>query len=240
MRLLRGKAGTKVRLTVLRGNAADPHELEVVREELPAAAVKSRVAAEGTGYLRVAEFGRTTADQIKAEVSSLGKAGAARLVIDLRGTAFGDADAGLAAARLFVPSGTLAFRQDRGRAKETIAAAAGDGALTQPVAVLTDNGTSGAAELFAAALSGHKRATLVGERTLGRAAQQKLVKLPNGSGLLLTHLLFLTPGGAVIHGKGLMPDVAVEQPTVDFGQVAPTTDPILERAIETLSAKQAA
>jgi carboxyl-terminal processing protease len=108
------------------------------------------------------------------------------------------------------------------------------------VAVLPDNGTSGAAELFAAALSGHKRATLVGERTLGRAAQQKLVKLPNGSGLLLTHLLFLTPGGSVIHGKGLMPDVAVEQPSVDFGQVAPSGDPILERAIQTLSVKQAA
>jgi carboxyl-terminal processing protease len=240
MRMLRGKAGTKVRLTVLRGNAADPHELDLVREDLPPVPVKSRIASEGTGYLRVPEFTRTTVDQIKAEVASLGKAGATRLVIDLRGTAFGDADTGLAAARLFVANGTLAFRQDRGREKETIAAAAGDGALTQPVAVLTDNGTSGAAELFAAALSGRKRATIVGERTLGRAAQQKLVKLPNGSGLLLTHMLFLTPGGAVIHGKGLMPDVAVEQPTVDFGQTAPAGDPILERAIQALSVKQAA
>jgi carboxyl-terminal processing protease len=240
MRLLRGKAGTRVRLTVLRGNAADPHELELIRENVPAAPVKGRIAAPGTGYLRVAEFGAGTADQIKAEVASLSKAGAARLIVDLRGTAFGANESGLSAARLFVAGGALAIRQDRGKAKETISAAAGDGALTLPVALLTDNGTSGAAELFAAALAGHKRATLVGERTLGRAAQQKLVKLPNGSGLLLTHMLFLTPGGAVIHGKGLTPDVAVEQPSVEFGQVPPTGDPILERAIQTLTVKQAA
>ena len=240
MRLLHGKPGTKVRLTLLRGNAADPHEVELLREDLPAIAVKSRIAAQGTGYLRVPEFGRATADQIKAEVASLNKAGARSVVIDLRGTAFGDTESGLAAARLFVSSGTLAFRQDRGKDKETIAAAAGDGALTLPVALLTDNGTSGAAELFAAALAGHKRAMLVGERTLGRAARQKLVKLPNGSGLLLTHLLFLTPSGTVIQGKGLTPDVAVEQPNVDFGQTAPPGDPILEKAIQTLAERKAA
>src|ERR671912_2699546 len=147
-RLLRGKPGTKVHLTVLRGNAAEPHEIDLVREELAAAAVKSRIAAPGVGYLRIAEFGKGTIDQIKSEVASLTKSGAKSLVVDLRGTAFGDVDAGVAAARLFVKNGTLAFRQDRGRDKEAIAAAAGDGAIATPVAVLTDNGTSSAAEVF--------------------------------------------------------------------------------------------
>lgn len=85
-RLLRGKAGTKVRLTVLRGNAAEPHDLELGREDLPAAPVKSRLAAPGVGYLRVAEFTKATSDQLKAEVASLSKAGATRLILDLRGT----------------------------------------------------------------------------------------------------------------------------------------------------------
>ena len=127
-RLLRGKPGTKVRLTVLRGNAAEPHEIDLAREELPAVAVKSRIAAPGVGYLRIAEFGKGTVDQIKSEMSSLTKSGAKRLVIDLRGTAFGDVEPGLGAARLFVKSGTLAYRQDRGKEKEAIAAGAGDGA----------------------------------------------------------------------------------------------------------------
>jgi len=239
-RLLRGKAGTKVHLTVIRGNAAEPHEVDLVREELAALPVKSRIAAPGVGYVRVAEFGKSTGDQIKSEIASVQKAGAKSVIIDLRGTAFGDVDAGLAAARLFVKNGVLAYRQDRGKEKEAISAASGDGAITINTVLLTDNGTSNGAEVFAAALSGNKRAQLIGERTLGRAAQQKLVRLPDGSGLMLTHLIYLTPASVAIHEKGLVPDVAVEQPEQDFGQPAPTTDATLNKALETLGMKAAA
>jgi carboxyl-terminal processing protease len=234
MRLLAGKPGTSVTLAVLRGNAAEPHTLQLAREELSAVPVRGKIAQPGVGLLRIAEFGAATVDQIKGEVAELTKSGATRLVIDLRASAFGDVENGLAAARLFVPKGTLTFRQERGKAKEPVSAAAGDGSLTLPVALLVDNGTSGAAELFAAALSGNKRAALVGERTLGRAARQRLVRLPDGSGLLLTHLFYLSPSEAVINEKGLTPDVAVEQPTLEFGQPAPATDATLDRAIERL------
>ena len=237
MRLLAGKPGTKVTLAVLRGNAAEPHPVELTREELPAAPIRSRVIPPGVGYIRVAEFGKATPDQIKSEVATLTKGGATRLVIDLRGTAFGDVETGLAAAHLFVPSGTLGYRQERGKSKEAVPSAAGDGSISLPLALLTDNGTSGPAELFAAALTGNKRASLIGERTLGRAARQRLVRLPDGSGLLLTHLLYLTPGEAVINEKGLTPDVGVEQPDVEFGQQQPTTDATLDKAIEQLKTK---
>ena len=234
MRLLAGKAGTKVSLAVLRGNAAEPHQVDLTREEIPAAPVRSRAVSGGVGYVRVAEFGKAAADQIRQEVATLTKGGATRLVVDLRGTAFGDVDAGLAAARLFVANGTLTHRQERGKAKEAVKSSTGDGSINVPVALLTDNGTSGAAELFAAALSGNKRATLVGERTLGRAARQRLVRLPDGSGLLLTYLFYLTPNESVINEKGLTPDLAVEQPDVEFGQPLPTTDATLDKAIEQL------
>jgi carboxyl-terminal processing protease len=237
MRKLTGPAGSKVTLAVLRGNAADPHQVELVREALAAAAPRGRVVPPGVGYLRIAEFGKSTPDQVRQEIGQLTKAGATRLVLDLRGTAFGDIETGLATARLFVSSGTLAYRQERGKAKEAVAAAAGDGAVTMPVALLTDNGTSGPAELFAAALTGNKRASLVGERTLGRAARQRLVRLPDGSGLLLTHLFYLTPSEAVINEKGLTPDVAVEQADVEFGQPLPAADPTLDKAVELLKAK---
>ena len=239
-RLLRGRAGTKVHLTVIRGNAAEPHEMDLVREELPALSVKSKIAAPGVGYLRVAEFGKSTADQIKSEMASVTKAGAKSVIIDLRGTAFGDVDSGLAAARLFVKSGVLVYRQDRGKEKEPVSAAAGDGAITINTVLLTDNGTSNGAEVFAAALSGNKRAQLIGEHTLGRAARQKLVRLPDGSGLMLTHLIYMTPASVAIHEKGLVPDIAVEQPDQDFGQPAPTTDATLQEAIDTLTTKAAA
>jgi carboxyl-terminal processing protease len=237
MRLLSGKPGTKVTLAVLRGNAAEPHTVELTREQLPAIPVKGRGLQSGVGLVRVSEFAKPTVDQIRSEVAALTKGGATRLVIDVRGTAFGDVESGLAAARLFVPSGTLAFRQERGKTKEPIAAASGDGSITLPIALLTDNGTSGAAELFAAALTGNKRAALIGERTLGRAARQRLVRLPDGSGLLLTHLLYLTPSEAVINEKGLTPDIAVDQPDVEFGQPAPATDTTIDKAIEHLTAR---
>ena len=239
-RLLRGRAGTKVHLTVIRGNAAEPHEMDLVREELPALPVKSKMAAPGVGYLRIAEFGKSTADQIKSEIASVTKAGAKSVIIDLRGTAFGDVDSGLAASRLFVKSGVLVYRQDRGKEKEAVSAAAGDGAIAINTVLLTDNGTSNGAEVFAAALSGNKRAQLIGERTLGRAARQKLVRLPDGSGLMLTHLIYMTPASVAIHEKGLIPDVAVEQPDQDFGQPAPTTDATLQKAIDALTTKAAA
>jgi carboxyl-terminal processing protease len=234
MRELSGKLGTKVTLTVLRGNAAEPHTLEVAREELQAAPVKGRIAQPGTGYVRTPEFGKSTADQLRSEIAALTKAGASSVIIDLRGTAFGDVELGLAAARLFVPTGTLAFRQERGKPKEPIASAAGDGIITVRTALLTDIGTSGAAELFAAALTGNKRASMIGERTLGRAARQRFVRLPDGSGLILTHLLYLTPASAPINEKGLTPDLAVDQPDVDFGETPPTTDVMLDKAIEHL------
>ncbi len=237
MRLLAGQPGTKVTLAVLRGNAAEPHEVTLVREEVPATPVRSRMAAPTVGYLRITDFNKSTPDQIRAEVASLTKSGSTGFVVDLRGTAFGDVESGYAAARLFVANGTLGFRQEKAKAKETVSSAAGDGSITQPVVILTDNGTSGPAELFAAALVGNKRGTLFGERTLGRAARQRLVRLPDNSALLITNLLYLTPSDAVINEKGLAPDVAIEQSDVEFGQPAPTADPTLDKAVEHLKSK---
>ena len=92
----------------------------------------------------------------------------------------------------------------------------------------------------AAALAGNHRADLVGEHTIGRAASQKLIKLPDGSGLWLSTTRYLTPAGAPLHEKGLEPTVPVDDPDVEFGQPPPTTDPILDKAIERLSEKKAA
>ena len=106
---------------------------------------------------------------------------------------------------------------------------------------MTTNGTSGPAEMLAAALAGNDRATLVGERTLGRAAEQKLVRLTDGSGLWMTYARFLTPDGKPIHGQGVEPGVAVEEPGDRVRRRGClTNDPILDKALETLAAKKAA
>jgi carboxyl-terminal processing protease len=240
-RALRGAPGSKVKLTVIRGNAADPHVVELVREPLPANDVTGRMAAPGIGYLRVIAISPKTAEQLKNKADELAKTGASKLLVDVRHTTGAPLDAGLAMARLFVGKGTLAMKESRGGSRETIAAAAGDGTITLPTDLLVDTGTTGAAELFAAAMSGNKRAELVGERTLGRAAVQTLVKLPDGSALWLSTTRYLTPEGKPLHEKGLEPSVPVDGPeAVEFGQPAPTADPILDRAIERLTEKKAA
>jgi carboxyl-terminal processing protease len=242
-RLLRGAAGSKLDLLVLRGNAADPHEVSVVRERIAPSTVASRMINPTTGYVRVGEITADSPARIKQAVDALGRTGANHYIVDVRGTAAGDPEHGIAMARLFVKSGTLAVKQTKGGkdgVKEPIAAAATDGGITAPLLVLVDQGSGGAAELFAAALDGNKRADLVGERTLGRAARQQLVKLPDGSGLLISNVLYLTPSAEQIHEKGLVPDVEVDQPDVEFGAQAPPGDPTLDAAIARLAAQKKA
>lgn len=240
-RLLRGAPGSKVQLTVIRGNAAEPHVIDLVRETVPAETVDGKKLPGGEGYVRLEGFGPTTAAQLKQQFDGLKQSGTTSAVIDLRGIAGGTPGDGIAAAKLFVASGTLATLSDRSGQKTPITAAAGDGAITMPVVLLVSNGTANAAEVFAAALSGNKRADLVGEPTAGLAAAQKLVLLPDSRGLWMTYARYLAPDGKVIHEHGLTPAVAVEEPSVLFGDAPPTTDEPLAKAVERLkSARKAA
>jgi carboxyl-terminal processing protease len=240
MRMLRGAPGTKVSVTIIRGNAADPHVVELVRQTEPASAVSERTAAPGVGYIRIAGISKETAEQVKTHIADAVKNGASKLIVDVRRVSNGSPEDGLAIARLFVAKGTLAMRETKTGPRETIATGPGDGSIALPAVVLIDTGTSAAAEVFASALAGNKRADLVGEHTIGRAAEQKLIKLPDGAGLWLSTMRYLTPAGTPLHEKGLEPTVVVDDPDVEFGQPAPTTDPILEKAIEHLAGKKAA
>jgi carboxyl-terminal processing protease len=245
MRQLRGPVGSKISLTIIRDSANDPHVVELTREAAPASDVSGRIAAPGIGYVRIAAIDAKTADTAKSTIASLTQRGAASLIIDVRRTSGGSIDGGIALARLFVPKGTLAVRETKGAGpdamnRESIDAKPGDGAITAPVVLLVNVGTSSAAEVFASALAGNKRADLIGEHTIGRAAQQKLIKLPDGSGLWLTVTRYMMPDGKPLHEHGLEPTTAVDEPEVKFGQTEPAGDPILDKALEQLTVKKAA
>jgi carboxyl-terminal processing protease len=233
-RLLRGAPGTKVALLVIRGSVADPHEVTLTREAQTGPEVTGRIEDGHVGYVRIAAFGPGAAREVAAKAAELTGGGATSLLVDVRNTAAGAYDSGIATARLFVAHGTLAFKQMHNAARQPIAAAAGDGAITLPTAVLVDAGTSGAAEIFAAALAGNQRAKLVGEHTDGRAALQEVTPLPDGSAMIISNGWYLTPAGDPIHDKGLAPAVAVDVPDLDFGAAPPAVDAILQKGIETL------
>ncbi len=239
-RLLHGQPGTKVSLLVIRGNAADPHDVALTRERVAASPeLTSKMADPTTGYVHILEFSKRSPVQIKQTFDALAKTGATRYVIDLRGATRGDLDDAVAAARLFVKSGTLVVRESKAN-KETVTAQPGDGAITAPVVLLVDQSTARSGEVFAAALDGNKRAEMIGEHTVGSAARQRLVKLPDGSAMLLSYMRYLLPNGTVIHEKGLQPEVLVDEPDVEFGAPAPTTDLTLQKALEYFSQKKAA
>lgn len=236
-RLLRGAAGSKVSLTVIRGNPADPHAIDLVRA-LPSGGITMETQPGGFARVRVASFTPDASNVLRGIFAQLANQKVGGAVIDLRGTADGDLETGIAAARLFVKSGTLGIRAGRKTEKVTTTAAPGDGAITMPVVLLVSNGTANAAEVFAAALLGNDRAELVGEPTAGIAARQRLVRLPENFGLWITYERYLTVDGAhPIHERGLRPTVGVEMPVVGFDEVPPTTDQPLTRAIEVLKKK---
>jgi carboxyl-terminal processing protease len=236
-RLLRGAPGTTVELTVLRGNAAEPHVVKLVREVPAGPAVTTTRLPQGPAVVRIASFGPGTATALTAAVLTLQTAGTPGVVIDLRGTADGPVEEGIAAARAFVKTGTVAIRAERDAPRVTTAAAAGDGRLTLPVVLLVSNGTGGAAEIFAAALNGNGRGDLVGEPTAGLASVQRLVSLPEGRGLWMTFAQYLALDGEPIHERGLRPNLAVESPNVAFDEAPPATDAMLAKAVERLAAR---
>ena len=239
-KLLSGEVGSVVSLTVIRGDAADPKDIELIRRLPLPATVSAELAESGTGYIRISAFGPNVTQLIESETVSLLNKHIKNLIIDVRRTAEGPLSNGLTTARLFVSEGILGSLEIRDTAPKPVVANPNISLTALPIAVLIDAGTAGAAELFAAALSGNNRAELIGMRTAGRVGLQELVKLPDGSGLWITHGRYLNPSNQPIHEVGLEPDLHVNVPSHEFGTTQSDTDPILERAFEYFSLKEVA
>jgi carboxyl-terminal processing protease len=230
-RLLRGAPGSVVKIKVLRAGT-DPLDLSVVRERLVAPTPRAKILEDGSGYLKVAEFSRETAEQVRGELETLKRDGAKRLALDLRGAAFGAPADAVSVAELFLKGGIVARLSGRDFPEQTSMADSSRSSWNLPLVVLVDTGTAGPGEILAAALLDSGR-SLVGEHTFGRAALQKTLPMPEGGLLLLTVAKYASPKGAPIHGKGLEPSVVVEA-EASGDESAPHKDPILEKALEVL------
>ena len=233
-RLLRGEPGSMVTLSVIRGNTNEPYDLDLTLQRNTEPPVASRMLDDRLGYVRVTRFSAGVSDELDSAVDNLLENGAAGLVVDVRSAAGGSFEEGIAAARLFVGSGTLLRRAEHGGQEVDVSATAGTAAIDVPLVLLTDFGTAHAAELFVAGLTGAERGDTVGQRTAGRASLQRLVKLPDGTGLWLSWARYLQASGDPIHRSGILPTVAVDVPVVELGEPEPVGDPILEQGLEHL------
>jgi carboxyl-terminal processing protease len=235
-RLLRGAPGSTVKLVVLRAGS-EPLDVNIVRERISPQPLQAKILEDGAGYLKVAEFQPRVADEVRGEVESLKRQGAKRIVLDLRGAAFGAPAEGVKVAELFVRGGVLAKLASARAGEELFQGDPVRVVYEGPLAVLVDNGTAGPGEIVAGAILDAGRGDVVGEPTFGRAAAQKTVPLPEG-GLILTTGRYTTPKGTVIHGRGLTPSVTVARARDDGDEEpaasTPAKDLQLDKALELL------
>lgn len=208
--LLRGPAGSPVRIAVLRRDA--PLDFTITRAviELPSVSWRPLEQAPGLGYIRIERFSALTNKEVRQALAGLREAGAAgRIILDLRGNPGGLLDAGVDVAGLFLDGDlVVSERTAEGSQKDYRAAGRGDAAAAQIVA-LVDHGTASAAEIVAGALQDHGRARLVGETTYGKGSVQRVHRLSDDSAVHVTYARWYTPAGRQIDGHGLAPDLPV-------------------------------
>jgi carboxyl-terminal processing protease len=205
---IRGKAGTKVTLSVLRDAAVQSTTLE--RQRLTVAAVTYEALPGDLALVSIRTFNETTPQGARDALAQAAKAGAKALILDLRGNEGGLLDSALATARLLLPKGrTITRVLRRGGKEETITSSAEPVFAPVRTVVLVDGHTRSSAELVAAALREGLRAPLVGAKTAGKWSVQTLKELPNRYVVKYTVALFRAPDGRSFEGEGLSPDLDV-------------------------------
>ncbi len=245
--LLQGDPGTTVQVGVVRRGQTEPAEVEVTREILPLIYVDADKVTDGTGYIRLGTLDFGAAADLRQKLQQLPGQGAQKLVLDLRDCSDGPVSEGVAAAQLFLPSGTIATLSGQTVATQSFQADPTKVVWRGPVEVLISSTTAGAAEVLAAAIGENKRGDLVGDHTAGMAAEQKLIPLDDGAALILTDALYNAPDGKAILDVGIAPTVEIAPPADDsddqtaepppplsIGQLPAKDDPAYLKALDLL------
>jgi len=227
---LRGAAGTKVVLRVVRQPKPKPFEVTLVRETIRTASVRSRMLEPGFGYVRVNSFQAATATDFVKAVDGLQAASPLRgLLIDLRSNPGGLLVGAVQIADELLDKGGIVSTKGREAiGNSRFDATPGDRLKGAPVVVLVDAGSASAAEVLAGALHDNKRARVVGSRTFGKGSVQTLLPLDNGDSVKLTTARYYTPSGRSIQALGIVPDVALK-PDGPSADGAPITEAALPR-----------
>lgn len=206
---IRGPMGSKVKLTVLHKDEAQPVTLAIERATIPIRGAKSLVLDEGYLHLRLIRFNENTTREMRKAITDYKKDHELKgIVLDMRGNPGGLLDQAVSVADTFLSKGNVVYiqgRKERGRKDFDAHTSATD--IDTPMVVLINAGSASASEIVAGALQDHNRALLLGERTFGKATVQNIIPLPDGSGIKLTIAKYYTPNGRSIQAEGITPDI---------------------------------
>ena len=219
---IRGKPGTKVKLTIMRKGLDKPITVEITRAIIKIESVKYTKYGD-IGYVKLTQFQHYTSRDLRKALKDLFSQGIRGLVVDLRNNPGGLLSEAVKVSDLFLPEGKLIVYTKGRRDEEKYYAK--EPALIPPqlpVVVLINKGSASASEIVTGALQDHHRAIIVGEKSFGKASVQNIIPLEDGSAIKITVAYYYTPSGKLIHGKGIDPDIKVAMDEKTWEKLAQT------------------
>lgn len=215
--LLRGKRNTKVKIEVFRQGVPKFLKVSIVRKNIQIPSVKATLLKNRVGYIKITTFADNTPRDLEKSINKMRRKGMKKLVIDLRFNPGGALSAVVEMADMFLEGGLIVYTKGR-HTQNTRKFFAGDEVAVDPdmpLVVLVNQGSASASEIFAGAMKDRKRATIIGHKTFGKGTVQNVIDVLDKDkvlGLKITTAKYYTPGGYVIAGKGIKPNIKVEMP----------------------------
>jgi len=232
--VIRGPAGTTVKLTIVRAGEVQPLEISVTRAKITIPIVQSKLLDGDIAYVSLFDFSSSASGQLESELGTLLAKRPKGLILDLRDNPGGYLQQAIEVSDLFLDAGVIASEKDKNGNGQTFRSGPNGIAQNIPLVVLVNGGSASASEIVAGALQDRGRAELIGETTFGKGSVQLPHTLSDGSELRVTIAHWFTPNGRQIQGTGLTPDIVV--PLTEDDTKA-DRDPQLDRAVQFLLGK---
>jgi carboxyl-terminal processing protease len=234
VKIMRGKKGSPIVLTIIREGEDRPLTIEVVRDTIQVTSVRERILEDGFGYVRISQFQSKTFRSLSEAISELKKKSGDSLrglVLDLRNNPGGVLNGAVEVSDAFLNKGLVVYTEGRDtQSKLRFSATPGDLIDGAPMVVLVNGGSASASEIVAGALQDHHRAVIMGERTFGKGSVQTILPLNNGSAIKLTTARYYTPSGRSIQAEGVEPDIVLERLKLESLE-APTVSALSEASL---------
>lgn len=235
VKLMRGKPGTSILLTIFRKGGHGPLTFKIVRDVIKVKSVKGDLMAPQYAYLRITQFQERTAKLLKTKIVELTKRAGGHLdgaVLDLRNNPGGLLNQAVSVSDLLLDKGGIVSTKSRTGRNMSFTAKPGDMLEGVPLTVLINNGSASASEIVAGSLQDNHRAILMGTQSFGKGSVQSVVALPDGSAIKLTTALYYTPSGRSIQATGITPDVVVEQARITQAKQEDKRTSVFERDLK--------